>query len=96
MSDFVVNEMEGSTGIKLPAVLDFSAAEQFLQTARQVAGKPCEIDASAVARFSTPCAQVLIALLRDGEANVVVRPSDAFCEALAELGLTDEIAPRMK
>jgi len=77
-------------------VLDFAAAEAFLKAARDVAEKSCEIDASEVARFSTPCAQVLLALLKSNENSAVVNPSEAFSEALAELGLAEQIASRTK
>lgn len=96
MGEFIVTDLGESCGLKLPAVLDFSAAEPFLQKAREIAGTPCEINASDVARFSTPCAEILIAFLREGDGNFLVRPSDAFQNAIAELGLTDEIASRTK
>ncbi|MEQ8247281.1 MAG: STAS domain-containing protein [Alphaproteobacteria bacterium] len=92
MGDFVLNESPEGVNLKLPAVLDFAAAEAFLQVAREIGDRPCAIDASEVARFSTPCAQILVALLRAGAGRKIVNASKAMSDAVGDLGLTDELA----
>ncbi len=92
MGDFVLKESPTGMSLKLPAVLDFAAAEALLQVARELGGRPCEVDASEVARFSTPCAQILVALLRANTDRKIVNASEAMREAIGDLGLTNELA----
>lgn len=96
MADFEVEQGGSGAQLKLPPILDLAAAEGFLAAARGIAGKPCDIDGSAVARFSTPCAQVLMAFLRSGDDVKLVSPSEELTRSLTELGLMDEVSPRIK
>lgn len=79
----------------LPAVLDLTQAQPLLDVLMAQAGDhPRRIDASAVERMSTPCAQILLAAgraadLQDGVFQIV-EASDVFCAALSDLGLKAE------
>jgi len=96
MTDFQLEQTDSGARLKLPSTLDLAAAEGFLAAAREAAGKPCEIDGAEVTRFSTPCAQVLVALMRSGEEVFLVAPSDDLKTGLEELGLMEEVSPRIK
>lgn len=74
---------------KLPAVLDFGAAEAFLETMRQTvqAAPKLRLDAADVDTLTLPCVQIIMAAL-DSQAEVTIqRPSQAFLDAFADLGL---------
>jgi two-component system, chemotaxis family, chemotaxis protein CheY len=75
--------------IKLPAVLDLSAAEGFLATLLQAieAGEPLTLDASAVETLTMPCVQIILAAKRSDDRLTVEAPSEAFLSAFADLGL---------
>jgi chemotaxis protein CheX len=80
---------------KLPAVLDLTQAQNLRDTMVAQLGKPpLLLDASAVERMSTPCAQVLLAAGRAadlaGSPFRIVDASDVFRTALADLGLQAE------
>ncbi len=74
--------------LKLPAVLDFAAADGFLDTmCRQI---PTEgvmrVDASDVETLTLPCVQILLAALRGGQISIE-NVSPAFLSAFEDLGL---------
>lgn len=75
--------------IKLPAVLDMSAAEGLLATLLQAveAGEPLTLDASAVETLTMPCVQIILAAKRGDDRLTVEAPSEAFLSAFADLGL---------
>jgi two-component system chemotaxis response regulator CheY len=78
-----------SSVIRLPAVLDLSAAESFLATVLQAseAGEPIQLDASAVETITMPCIQIILAAKRADDRLTVSAPSAAFTSAFADLGL---------
>ena len=80
---------------KLPSVLDLTGAQSLRDTLVGLLGDgSLLLDASAVERMSTPCAQVLLAAARAadlaGSPFQVFEASDVFQAALADLGLQDE------
>jgi anti-anti-sigma regulatory factor len=80
---------------KLPEVLDLTRAQNLRETmVALLNGGPIALDASAVERMSTPCAQVLLAAGRaadlGGSSLQIIDASDVFRTALADLGLQAE------
>ncbi len=77
-----------STRLKLPAVLDLSAAAALRDTLQRhlQAQAPLRIDACAVETLTLPCVQVILAALRSHDRIAVERPSEAFTGAFADLG----------
>ncbi len=75
--------------LKLPAILDLSAAEGLLDTlrGRVLAGSRLVIDASGVTTLTLPCIQVLLAALRSEAQVSIASPSPAFVAAFSDLGL---------
>lgn len=75
--------------IKLPAVLDLSAAEGFLATLLQASegGEPIQLDASAVETITMPCVQIILAAKRGDDRLTVEHASAAFLSAFADFGL---------
>lgn len=75
--------------LKLPAVLDLNAAEDFLATLRQhLQGEGAlRIDASAVETLTLPCIQILVAAMRDHGQIAIDQPSNEFASAFRDLGL---------
>jgi len=75
--------------LKLPAVLDLNAAEEFLATLRQhlQSEGALRLDASAVETLTLPCIQILVAAMRDHGHISIERPSSEFVNALQDLGL---------
>jgi anti-anti-sigma regulatory factor len=81
--------------VKLPQVLDLTQAQNLRETmAARLNGEPLVLDASAVERMSTPCAQLLLAAGRAanlaGSPFQIIDASDVFRAALADLGLQAE------
>lgn len=79
----------------LPSVLDLTGAQSLRDTLVALLGNGSVLlDASAVERMSTPCAQVLLAAARAadlaGSSFQLVSASDVFRAALADLGLQAE------
>ena len=74
--------------LKLPAVLDLAAAEEFLDTiCRQMPAEgEMHLDASEVEVLTLPCIQIMLAALRGGQV-AIHDPSAAFISAFADLGL---------
>jgi two-component system chemotaxis response regulator CheY len=75
--------------MKLPPVLDLSAAEGFLATMRTHLqdDRALRIDASEVATLTLPCIQILLAAIRDHEHVSIEGPSIDFVNAFEDLGL---------
>jgi two-component system chemotaxis response regulator CheY len=74
---------------KLPATLDFGAAEAFLKTLRQTAqaAPKLRLDAADVDTLTLPCVQIIMAALAGPVEVTIQRPSQAFLEAFADFGL---------
>lgn len=80
---------------RLPQLLDFAQAQNLRDTlAALLRDGALALDASAVERMSTPCAQVLLATGRAagtaGTSFEIRNASDVFRTALADLGLQTE------
>jgi two-component system chemotaxis response regulator CheY len=83
-----MNDIAGDTLLKLPEILDLTAAENFLETVRQHAGaNTLCMDASDVRVLTVPCVQILLAAARSHAAMSVSQPSDAFVGAFEDLGI---------
>jgi len=82
-------QTEQSTQLKLPAVLDLTAADPFLATLRQRLQdeRTLRLDASGVETLTLPCVQILLAAIRDYEHISIERPSTEFVNAFNDLGL---------
>jgi two-component system, chemotaxis family, chemotaxis protein CheY len=74
--------------LKLPAVLDLAAAEEFLDTmCRQMPAEgEMHLDASEVEVLTLPCIQILLSALQGGQVALQA-PSAAFISAFEDLGL---------
>lgn len=74
--------------LKLSAVLDLAAAEEFLDTmCRQMPAEgEIHLDASGVDVLTLPCIQILLSGLRGGQV-AIHDPSAAFISAFEDLGL---------
>jgi two-component system chemotaxis response regulator CheY len=83
-----MSNVAGETLLKLPEILDLTAAENFLEMVRQSASATtlC-LDASEVRTLTTPCMQILLAAARSHTAMSVAQPSDAFISAFEDLGI---------
>ena len=79
----------GADGIKLPAILDLGAAEDFLASMRQRLqdGGPLAIDASDSETLTYPCIQILLAVMNTYDGVSIVNPSRAFVSAFEDLSL---------
>jgi two-component system chemotaxis response regulator CheY len=83
-----MSDVAGDTVLKLPEILDLTAAESFLETVRQHAGvRTLCIDASDVRMLTVPCVQILLATARSHAAMSVTQPSAAFVGAFEDLGI---------
>ncbi len=86
--------------LKLPGVLDLSAAEAFLDHLQSKAGHghALRLDASAVETLTLPCIQIILAAVRSHEFISISSPSAEFMAAFKDLGLdwgrTDTRGPR--
>jgi two-component system, chemotaxis family, chemotaxis protein CheY len=82
-------QTQQSAQLKLPAVLDLTAAEGFLTTLRQSLQDEgaLRLDASGVETLTLPCAQILLAAIRDHEHISIEAPSTEFVNAFSDLGL---------
>ena len=78
-----------NTLLKLPAVLDLAAAEEFIATLRQHLQDEggLRLDASAVETLTLPCVQILLAAMRDHDQISIEQPSIEFSNAFQDLGL---------
>ena len=94
-ADVAPGEDPSGALIKLPQVLDLTQAQSLRDAMEaRLNDGPLVLDASAVERMSTPCAQVLLAAGRAADLAgcpfQIIAPSDAFLAALADLGLPAE------
>lgn len=80
--------------LKLPAVLDLTAASRLHEQILALDGRNIAVDASAVSRVGAQCIQVLLSAAQSwrsaGHAFSVDQSSEAFAKALQLLGITDE------
>jgi anti-anti-sigma regulatory factor len=94
-TDVTPGQDSGAPLNRLPQVLDLTRAQDLRETmAARLGGGPLVLDASAVERMSTPCAQVLLAAGRAadlvGSPFQIIDASDEFRAALTDLGLQAE------
>ena len=83
-----MNDVAGDTMLKLPEILDLTAAEGFLETMRQHAGAAALcVDASEVRTLTVPCIQILLAASRSHAAMSLTAPSEEFVSAFESLGI---------
>lgn len=87
-----------SQPIKLPAVLDFAAAESFLHTMTGAVQQEdgVRVDASEVKALTFSCVQILLAAMKDcGDRLMIERPSDEFLRTFKELALDGLLEPSL-
>jgi two-component system chemotaxis response regulator CheY len=87
-----------SPPIKLPAVLDFAAAESFLHTMAEAVQHEdgVRLDASEVRALTFSCVQILLAAMKDcGDRLTIEQPSDEFLRTFDELALDALLAPSL-
>ena len=82
--------IDGAAALRLPPVLDLSAATPLVEDFLARRGTGLVVDASDVRRLGAVCLQALLAAVaqwrRDGLEFRVIAASDAFNEALALFG----------
>jgi len=86
-----------SPPIKLPAVLDFAAAESFLHTMTDaIQQDDIRLDASEVRAITFSCVQILLAAMKDcGDRLMIEQPSDEFLRTFNELALDALLEPSL-
>ena len=72
--------------LRLPAVLDFSAAEALLESLRHLPPATA-LDASGVEVLTLACMQVVLAALKAEPSLSIENPSEAFVSAFSDLAL---------
>jgi two-component system, chemotaxis family, chemotaxis protein CheY len=82
-----VNEVASDALMKLPEVLDLTAAEGFLESMRRQADGALCLDASDVRTITVPCVQIILAAARSREAMAIQNPSSVFLAAFDDLGI---------
>jgi anti-anti-sigma regulatory factor len=85
---------DGAARLALPPVLDLTCAEQFraeLCQALALAGG-LVLDAASVERIGTPGLQLVLAAARATQTFTIEAPSEAFRDAVADLGLGAELS----
>jgi two-component system chemotaxis response regulator CheY len=89
MQTTIMNGSADNVPMVLPAVLDLTAAEGFLESMRQRLhdAEPLRIDASAVETLTFPCIQIILSAKKSRDRIWIERPSEAFMSAFADLGL---------
>lgn len=89
--------MAAGSGVTAPEIGDLAAAGPFRDAllGAIAAPGPVRVDAAAVRRFGSACAQVLIAadrqLKEENRRLVIHEPSGAFADALRDLGLDADL-----
>jgi two-component system, chemotaxis family, chemotaxis protein CheY len=75
--------------LKLPRILDFGAAEGFLETMRgRLQDNPrLRVDASGVDVLTVPCMQIILSALQTCDEMSVERPSAEYINAFQDLGI---------
>jgi two-component system chemotaxis response regulator CheY len=83
-------QADSDMGLKLPAVLDLTAADALLETLRNrvVPHVPFRLDASDVETITLPCMQVILAARASNDLLTIENPSEPFVSAFADLGLS--------
>jgi hypothetical protein len=94
-ADVPPRQESGGALNRLPQVLDLTQAQNLRDSmAARLGDGALLLDASAVERMSTPCAQVLLAAGRAADLAIsayqIINASDVFRTALADLGLEAE------
>ncbi|WP_229266650.1 response regulator [Leptospira sp. severe_002] len=87
-----------SPPIKLPAVLDFAAAESFLHTMTGAIQHEdgVRLDASEVKAITFSCVQIILAAMKDcGDRLTIERPSEEFLRTFNELALGALLEPSL-
>ena len=82
-----MSEHANDTLLKLPEVLDLTAAEGFLESMRRQANGALCLDASEVRTITLPCVQIVLAAARSRESTSIQNPSVAFVSAFEDLGI---------
>ncbi len=82
-----MSENANDTLMRLPEVLDLTAAEGFLESMRQQANGALCLDASAVRTITLPCVQIVLASARSRDSILIKDPSPAFVSAFEDLGI---------
>ena len=78
--------MQVQSPLRLPAVLDFAAAEALLESLRHLPPATA-LDASGVEVLSLACMQVILAALKAEPSLSIENPSEAFVGAFSDLAL---------
>jgi two-component system, chemotaxis family, chemotaxis protein CheY len=75
--------------LKLPAILDLAAAENFIDTMRERVqpGLQLSLDASGVETLTLPCIQIILAAQKSCDRMSINQPSNAFISAFEDLAL---------
>jgi two-component system, chemotaxis family, chemotaxis protein CheY len=76
--------------LKLPAVLDFAAADGLIAALRErlQSGSGClRIDAAGAQTLTLPCVQIMLSAMRSHCRIVVEQPSQSFIQAFEAIGL---------
>jgi two-component system, chemotaxis family, chemotaxis protein CheY len=84
-----MSEDESKAVLKLPRILDFGAAEGFLETMRgRLQDDPrLRVDASGVEVLTVPCMQIILSALQTYDEMSVERPSAEYLNAFQDLGI---------
>jgi two-component system, chemotaxis family, chemotaxis protein CheY len=84
-----MDEHKADAVLKLPRILDFAAAESFLETMRsRLQENPrLRIDASGVEVLTVPCIQIILSALQTYEEIALENPSAEFVNAFQDLGI---------
>ncbi|MFI5016115.1 MAG: STAS domain-containing protein [Hyphomicrobiales bacterium] len=84
-------QAQSAQTLRLPAVLDLTAAAPLTARFLSARGSDLLVDASEVARLGGQCLQVLLAAAKtwdaDGAMFEILHPSPDFVEALQHLGI---------
>jgi two-component system chemotaxis response regulator CheY len=78
--------MQVQSPLRLPAVLDFAAAEALLESLRHLPPATA-LDASGVEVLTLACMQVILAALKAEPSLSIENPSEAFVSAFSDLAL---------
>ena len=88
-----MNSKADNLPLKLPKVLDLTAAEGLLGLTQQRLqdGGPLRIDASSVEKLTYPCIQIILAALKTYDGISIEQPSTAFISAFEDLALDGQL-----
>ena len=78
--------MQVQSPLRLPAVLDFAAAEALLESLRRIPPATA-LDASSVEVLTLACIQIVLAALKAEPSLSIENPSEAFVSAFGDLAL---------